>query len=106
MHAAAALRQDLHFPRHRLAVKRQEDEFLAVAIANRGSGHKNTLRLRGRGLGFVRQELDGGVHVGPQIGIGIQDLHFHLHRGLGPVGLGRNLRDHAILLAVRIGIHR
>ncbi len=44
------------------------------------------------------------VHVRPQVRVRVQDLHFHLHRGLGPVGLGRHFGDHAVVLAVGEGI--
>src|SRR5580704_2847211 len=38
------------------------------------------------------------------MGIRIENLHFHLYRGLRPVGLRRDFGNHAIPLEVRIGI--
>jgi len=44
-HAAATLRQNFDFPSLGLAVKREEDDFLAIAITDRAAGHENPLRL-------------------------------------------------------------
>ena len=38
---------------------------------------------------------------GPQVLVGIQDLHLHLHGGLLAIGFGRNLGDHAVPFEVR-----
>ena len=103
-HSAAALRQNFHFPRRGLAVKREKNDFLAIAITYRAGRHKDALRLRAYLLAFVRQEFDGSVHVRPQVGVRGKNLHFHLHCGFGPVGLGRHFSDHAVILAVGKGI--
>src|SRR6185369_3310092 len=80
------------------------DDFLAIAIPNRQSRHEDALRLCAYLLAFVREEFDGGIHVWPKVRVRGQDLHFYLHRGFRPFGLGRHFRDHAVVLAVRESI--
>ena len=103
--ASTALRLNFYFPRQCLSVKGQEDNLFAIAIANRGSRYENSLRLRARLVVFVRQKFDCGVHVWPQVGIRIQNLHLHLHGRLRPVGLRRDFRDDSIPLEVRVRVH-
>ena len=72
---------------------------------NRGGRHKNTRWQRTGVLGLVGEEFYRGVHVRPEIRVRIQNLHLHLHRSLGTVGLWRDFGDHAVPMTVRVGIH-
>ena len=44
------------------------------------------------------------IHFRPQIVVRIRDLHLHLHRRLLTIRFRRNLIDHALVLAIGIGV--
>src|ERR1051325_4478396 len=51
---------------------------------------------------FVGKEIDSGIHLRPQLLVRILALALHLDRRLGAIGLGRDLRDVARELEIRI----
>ena len=53
----------------------------------------------------IGQELHCGVHLRTQVLIWILDLHFHLDGCLLAVCLGRNLRNFAVIFAIRKSVH-
>ena len=103
--AAAALGDNPHITPQRLAIEGHENELFPVAIADGWGRHKNALRLLGAGLFvFLGLKFHRGIHVRPEICVRIQNLHLDLYRGFGPVGLGRDFGNHAVVLAIGEGI--
>ena len=51
-------------------------------------------------------EIHGGIHIRPQMIIGIYDFHFHLHGGFRSVRFGRYFVNLSLIFPVRIGVRR
>src|SRR5208282_1663699 len=106
--SVSALAQHVNLTHVSLAIEGQEHNLFAVVIPEGSGGYKRSRRLSTGGPRLVREKLDGGVHLRPQKHVWIfgriQYLYFHLHRGFLPIGLGRNLRNFAVVGLVGISI--
>ncbi len=65
--ASAALRKHSHVALHRLAVKGDQYKFLAAGVMQASAGNECSSRLSAYALVFVRQKMDGGIHLRAQM---------------------------------------
>src|SRR5262249_39846293 len=86
------------------AVERDQYNLFAVVIAYCVSRHDHAGGNLSLFLVFLAEKANVGVLFGTQIIVRIENLDLHLHGRFLAVTLGRDLIDHALVLAIGISV--